>query len=360
MPADHPPKASKLLKEEIASIGGLDVPCMARAQRRFDSLTKPRGSLGRLEDLGCRLAGIKGKVIPDLHPRAVVVMAGDHGVEEEGVSAYPRAVTAQMLANFSSGGAAISVLCRSLRAHLLVVDMGVDVDLDPPGVLNERIGRGTGNITMGPAMSADEAVASMEAGMGVLAREALGGLELVATGDMGIGNTTPSSAIIAAMTGRPPREVTGSGTGIDKDGLLRKISAVTRALKVNRPVPKDPVDVLAKVGGFEIGGLVGVMLAAGARRIPVLLDGVITTAAALLACRLQPRLVDFLIASHVSAEPGHTVALQHIGLEPLFDLGMRLGEGSGAALAIPILDATVALMRDMATFEGAGVSGPVA
>jgi nicotinate-nucleotide--dimethylbenzimidazole phosphoribosyltransferase len=328
---------------------------MASARARQLALTKPPGSLGRLEELAVHLAGITGSPMPRVPLKAIAVMAGDHGVVEEGVSAYPQEVTGQMIHNFVKGGAAISVLSRRVGFRLVVVDMGVRGPT-PTAVLNKRVGSATGNIARGPAMNRGQAEKTLEAGCEVLEGLLEEGVDVVGTGDMGIGNTTPSSAVTAILTGNPPGRVTGPGTGLGDEDLKRKVGVVERALEVNRPDPRDPLDVLAKVGGFEMGGLAGFILAAAARRIPVVIDGFITSAAALLAVALSPTARDFLIASHRSAEPGHGVALEALGLRPLLDLGLRLGEGTGAALAFPLLDAACDLLSGMATFEEAGVS----
>lgn len=333
---------------------------MAAAAARQVALTKPAGSLGRLEQIGIQVAGIQGRSRPELARKAVFVLAADHGCVVEGTSAYPQEVTAQMLANFARGGAAINVLARQVGARVIVVDMGVAGPCPALArVLRRAIGPGTRNLAAGPAMSRAEAQQGVEVGMVLCEAQADEGLDLVATGDMGIGNTTSSAALVAAFTGRSPADVTGRGTGVDDAGLERKVTVITRALEVNRPDPADPLGVLAKLGGFEIAGLVGVMLAAGARRLPVVLDGLISGAAALVAVGLAPGLRPYLIAGHRSAEPGHSAALAHLGIQPLLDLGLRLGEGTGAALAIPLVEAAVRTLNEMATFAEAGISGAV-
>lgn len=330
---------------------------MNSARARQDTLTKPQGSLGRLEELSIKLAGIQGKPIPQIRHKAVITMAGDHGVVAEGVGNWPQEVTAQMIYNFLRGGAGINVLARQVGARVVVVDMGVAADLEPhPQLISRKIARGTQNMFLRPAMTPQQAVTAIETGIEVVGGEVAKGFDIVGTGDMGIGNTTASSAICAAMTGEPAAEVTGRGTGISDEQLAHKIEVVKRALAVNRPDPKQPLDVLAKVGGFEIGGLVGVMLAAAAYRIPVVIDGFISGAAALIATALAPRLRDFLIAAHVSAEPGHKVLLRHLRLTPLLDLGMRLGEGTGAVLGIFLAEAAARILAEMSTFAEAGVS----
>ena len=341
----------------IEMIKPLDKGAMAEAQSRQDMLTKPQGSLGRLEELSVQLAGIQGKPIPDIKDKAIITMAGDHGVVAEKIGNWPQEVTVQMVHNFLTGGAGINVLARQAGARIVVVDMGVASDLKPdPQLLSRKVGFGTRNIALGPAMTAEQAVKAIETGIEVLTAEVAEGLDIVGTGDMGIGNTTASSAICAIMTGKPVAEVTGRGTGIDDKQLAHKVEVIERALAVNRPDPSKPLDVLVKVGGFEIGGLVGVMLAAAAHRIPVVIDGFISGAATLIATALAPGLKDFIIAAHVSAEAGHRGLLEHLGLEPLLDLGMRLGEGTGAALGIFLAEAASRVLAEMSTFAEAGVS----
>jgi len=346
-----------LLSNTIAMLKPLDKGAMAEARSRQDQLTKPQGSLGRLEELSIKLAGIQGKPIPQIRHKAIITMAGDHGVVAEGVGNWPQEVTAQMVYNFLRGGAGINVLARHAGARVVVVDMGVAAELEPhPQLVSRKVARGTRNICLGPAMTLEQAMTSIESGIEVVRAEVAKGLDIVGTGDMGIGNTTASSAICAAMTGEPAAKVTGRGTGISDEQLAHKIEVVKRALEVNRPDPKKPVEVLAKVGGFEIGGLVGVMLAVAAYRIPVVIDGFISGAAALIATALAPRLREFLIPAHVSAERGHKLLLKHLGLKPLLDLGMRLGEGTGAALGIFLAEAAARILAEMSTFTEAGVS----
>ncbi len=342
----------------IHQIQPLDELAMQAARERQDTLTKPPGSLGRLEALSIQMAGIRRQATPQVRHKAVIVMAGDHGVAAEGVSAYPSEVTAQMVANFLHGGAAINVLARQMDARVTVVDMGVAVDLPPhPGLVVKKIGYGTGNLTSQAAMSREQAVHAILAGAEVVEAEITHGLDLLAIGDMGIGNTTPSAAIAVSILGQPAAEIVGRGTGVDEAGLQRKIRAVEQALVLNRPDPKDGLDVLAKVGGFEIGGLAGAMLAAAAQQRPVLVDGFISTAAALVAVQLAPALRPYLIAAHRSQECGHGRMLAWLGLEPLLDLELRLGEGSGAVLALPLVEAACRLLGEMSTFGEAGVSG---
>lgn len=339
------------------TIRPLDVAAMSEAAQRWDTLTKPRGSLGRLETLASQVAGITGSARPRLAERVVFVCAGDHGVVAEGVSAYPSEVTAQMVYNFVRGGAAINVLARQVGARVIVVDMGVDAEFPPlPGLVPQKIRRGTQNFAHQPAMTPIEALTSVERGIVLADAEVKSGQSWVVTGDMGIGNTTASSAIVAAMTGAAVETVTGRGTGVTGPALAQKAAVIRQALDRHCPDRHNPLDVLAKVGGFEIGGLVGVMLGAAARRCPVVLDGLISTAAALLAVGLVPAAQQYLIAGHRSVEPGHTVALQALGLDPVLDLEMRLGEGTGGVLALTVLEAACRLLDEMATFGEAGVA----
>ena len=348
---------SELLSSTIGMVKPVDKKAMAEARSRQDLLTKPQGSLGRLEGLSIQLAGIQGRPVPQIGNKAVVTMAGDHGVVAEGVSAYPQEVTAQMVYNFLGGGAGINVIARQVGARIIVVDMGVAADFEAsPRLVSSKVARGTRNMALGPAMTGEQAVRAIEAGIELVAAEAAEGLDIVGTGDMGIGNTTAASAICAVMTGKPVAEVTGKGTGVTDSQWRHKVEVIGRALAVNRPDPEKPLDVLAKVGGFEIGGLAGVMLGAAVRRIPVVIDGFISGAAALIATALSPGLGAFLIPAHVSAEPGHCLLLNHLGLEPLIDLKMRLGEGTGAALGIFLAETAARVLAEMSTFAEAGVS----
>jgi len=346
-----------VLERTISQIQPLDAEAAAAAQTRQNTLTKPPGSLGRLEELSVRLAGILGQPLPAIDDKVIVTMAGDHGVVEEGVSAYPQEVTSQMVLNFLGGGAAINALARHVGARVVVVDMGVKGDLPPhPDLLSKKVAPGTANIARGPAMTREQAVRSLEAGIEVVEAEIGRGLDIVGLGEMGIGNTTPSAAIAAAFTGESPDLIAGRGTGVDDDGLVRKIKAIQAALAVNQPDPDDALDVLAKVGGFEIGGLAGVILGAAAHRKAVMVDGFISTAAAMVATRLAPAAKPYLIAAHRSQEYGHGMMLDWLGLIPLVDLDMRLGEGTGAAIGISLAEAACKTLAEMATFGEAGVS----
>jgi len=345
------------LKKIIQQIPPLDQKAMQVARVRQDTLTKPRGSLGRLEELSIQLAGMKADPFPSVERKSVIVMAADHGVAAEGVSAYPSEVTAQMVLNFLRGGAAINVLARQAEARVTVVDIGVATDLESmPGLTQRKVMCGTRNQAKGPAMTRAEAEQALQIGIDILNEEAARGLDIVATGDMGIGNTTPSSAIAATLTGLPVAHVVGRGTGVDDQGLERKIRVIEQAVTVNQPDPSDPMDVLHKVGGLEIAGLAGVMIAAAARRIPVVVDGFISTAAAMIAVELAPNTRNYLIAAHQSVEIGHQAMLKHLNLVPLLDLNLRLGEGTGAALAFHLIEASTRILREMATFDEAGVS----
>ncbi|MEW6770975.1 MAG: nicotinate-nucleotide--dimethylbenzimidazole phosphoribosyltransferase [Bacillota bacterium] len=345
-----------LLARTIEKIGELDRKAMAQAQARVDGLLKPPGSLGRLEDLAVQLAGITGKLFPEIQAKSVIVMAGDHGVVAEGVSAAPPEITYQILPRFVDGTAGIGVLARHVGAKVVVVDIGVAQPVDWPGVVVRKVRPGTGNIARGPAMTREEAVRAVEVGIELAQAEIGMGANLIATGDMGIGNTTPSSAILCVMAGTPVNEAVGRGTLVNDAVLERKRRVVAAALEVNRPDPADPLGVLAGVGGLEIAGLTGVILGAAARRVPVLLDGFITGAAALIAVGLCPRTKDFILAAHLSGERAHRHMLAALGLKPLLDMNLRLGEGTGAALAMPVVEAAAKILKEMATFGEAGVS----
>jgi len=350
----------------IAALGPLDATAMAAATAHLDRLTKPPGSLGRLEGVVVTLAGITGDPRVSMARRAIVVAAADHGVARRGVSAYPSDVTAQMVVNFIDGGAAINALAAGAGASLTVVDVGVagpipDVGRGPRGgrLVSARIRTGTADMTEGPAMTRMEAIAAVGMGLWVVDELRSAGLDLVGIGDMGIGNTTAASAIVAVLTGSAPGDVTGRGTGIDDAGRVHKVAMIERAIARNAPDPGDPIGVLAAVGGLEIGALTGVILGSVAARVPVVLDGFITGAAALLAAGLSPVVAQRVIAAHRSVEPGHAVVIERLGLAPLLDLDLRLGEGTGAALAMQLIDAAVRVRDEMATFDSAAVSGPV-
>jgi nicotinate-nucleotide--dimethylbenzimidazole phosphoribosyltransferase len=335
-------------------MSGVDAGAGVAAQRAFDLKTKPRGSLGALEELAVRIAALQGAAAPPVPAAAIVVAAADHGVVREGVSAYPQEVTAQMVANFVAGGAAIDVLAREADARLVLVDAGVAVPC--AGVRSLRFGPGTASIANGPAMGRDVAEAAVRAGRELAAELTSAGIGLVGIGEMGIGNSTAAAALCAALLPAPPAQVCGRGTGLDDEGLARKIAVVTRALSVNGGRLGDGLGALAALGGFEIAVLVGVVLGCHRERVPVVLDGFITGAAALVAARLEPEAVGAMIAAHRSPERGHALVLEALGLEPLLDLRLRLGEGTGAALALPIVRSSLALLNEMASFEDAGVT----
>ncbi len=356
------------IEETIKGISGLDYKLMAMTQERLDNLTKPLGSLGRLEELAKRIVGITRNKNPDFRHKVIFTLAADHGVTEEGVSAYTKEVTAQMVYNFIRGGAAINVLARHIGARVVVVDMGVAEKIQSPKPLpgrpagkipnfkDKKINFGTGNFTKGPAMTREEAIKSIETGIELVEKEIPKGCDIIGTGDMGIGNTTASAAIAAVIINKSPEEVTGKGTGIDDTMLKNKIEVINKALEINRPDASDAIDVLSKVGGFEIGGLAGIILAGSAKRIPVVIDGFISGAACLLAYRLEPKIKDYCISGHCSAENGHKIILDYLGFKPLLDLDMRLGEGTGACLSINLIEAAVKILTQMATFESAKVS----
>lgn len=345
------------IKAIISKIKPLDKGVMKKARERLDNLTKPLGSLGRLEEIAERISGIRNQLAPVIKQKVIFTLAGDHGVVAEGVSAYPSEVTPQMVYNFAKGGAGINVLARHIGARVIVVDMGVATDLEPrPEIVNKKVAYGTKNIARGPAMTYGQAIQSIKVGIKLVEDELSKGVDIIGGGDMGIGNTTSSSAITSAITGAEVREVTGRGTGIDDAMLEHKIKIIKQALKINQPDLKDPLDVLTKVGGFEIGGLVGIILAGAAHRIPVVLDGFIVGAAGLIAYSLAPQVKDYLFAAHRSIESGHKIILEKMELKPLFNLGLRLGEGTGAALGISIIEAATKILNEMATFEEASVS----
>lgn len=346
-------------RELIAALDRImpfDEETAARAARHSDNLTKPPGSLGKLEVIARQLAGMTGELWPDLSRRAVIVMAGDHGVCEEGVSAFPQAVTPQMVLNFLHGGAAVNVLARHAAADVVCVDIGVASELQHPSLISRKVVWGTRNMTKEAAMSREEAVQAILTGIAVVEEQVKHGTRLFATGEMGIGNTTASATITSVLAGLPPALAVGRGTGIDDETLVRKVEVVRRAIALHEPDPNDPIDVLAKVGGAEIAGLVGVIIGAAANRCPVVIDGYISSTAALVASRLSEKTMPYMIASHLSHEQGHKKLMDAIRLSPLIQLEMRLGEGTGAVLCFHLIDASLRLMREMATFDSAGIS----
>jgi nicotinate-nucleotide--dimethylbenzimidazole phosphoribosyltransferase len=346
------------LADVIAAIAPPDAEAMAAARERQDRMTKPRGSLGALEEVSVRLAGLAGTCPPPLpEPACVAVFAADHGVHAQGVTPWPQEVTGQMVANFLAGGAVVNAFAAQAGAEVTVVDVGVAADLAPvPGLLPRKIAPGTADFTAGPAMTRDQAAAAVTAGIEVARDLVAAGNRCLVTGDMGIANTTASAALICAFTGADPAEATGRGTGIDAATYARKVDVVCRGLARHRPDPADPVGVLAAFGGFEHAALAGFILGAAALRVPVILDGVIAGAAALAAAALAPDAIAACFAGHRSAEPGHAITLDHLGLRPLLDLGLRLGEGTGALLALPLVQSAARALRDVATFDSAGVA----
>jgi nicotinate-nucleotide--dimethylbenzimidazole phosphoribosyltransferase len=348
-----------LLNQTVAAIEPQNQTARSRAKDRLDRLTMPHWALGRLLDLALDLAGMTGSLQPPVARRLIVTMAGDHGVAAEGVSAFPQEVTGQMVANIVAGGAGVNALARVAGARVQVVDMGTACDLtelaENGQLLSRRIASGTANMALGPAMTREQAVCCLETGIEV-ARSFAAETDLFGTGEMGIANTTPSSAIVAVLTGVPAEQATGNGTGIDNGRRAHKVSVIEKSLEVNRPDPGDGLDVLAKVGGFEIGGLAGLILGAAALRKPVLIDGFISTAAALIAQALAPAATDYMIAAHNSVEQGHRMALARLGKTPLLDLDFRLGEGTGAALAMNLVEGAQRILTEMATFDEAAVS----
>lgn len=348
-----------VLQDTVSKIRPLCRISMEEARVRQRQLTKPFGSLGRLEDLSVLLAGIRGTARPTIRHKVVLTMAGDHGVVDEGVTLYPREVTVQQVLNFLHGGGGVNVLARHGGARVILVDVGVNHDFEPTeGLRIRKVGYGTRSFLRGPAMSREEALRSVEAGISVALEEAGKGMDLLGVGEMGIGNSTAAAAIACAVTGEPAVSVAGRGAGLTDAGLERKISVIERGLAVNRPDPKDGVDVLAKVGGFEIGAIAGAILGAASLGIPVLVDGIISTSGAVIAALLCGGARNYMIASHRSAETGQRCMLEFLGLDPLLDLGMRLGEGTGSALAMHIVEAAAKVLDEMATFESARVSGP--
>ena len=350
------------LEEIIAGIKPLDPEWIQKAQERTAQLVMPTRALGRLHEISERLCGIQETLEPSINHKAILVMAGDHGVVEEGVSAYPQEVTPAMVQTFLAGGAGINAISRQVGADVWVVDMGVIADIDTTGLkeadrlLVQKVANGTANFTKGPAMSRQDAEIALVVGFEKASKLMGAGVKILGTGDMGIGNTTPSAAIGAVLTGATLEEMVGRGAGVDDAGLARKRDAIRGGIELNTPDPEDGLDVLAKVGGFEIGGIAGAILAGAFHRRTVVVDGFISTAGALIAQALCPTVTDYLFAGHVSAEPGHRMMLQHLGLTPILDLGMRLGEGTGAALAMSVVEAAVRMFKEVLTFEEAGVA----
>jgi nicotinate-nucleotide--dimethylbenzimidazole phosphoribosyltransferase len=353
---------TRALKTCLKDIASLDEHAVEKAKERTRDLIMPAFALGRLHEISWQMAGIKRGIVGELRDKVIMVGAGDHGVAEEGVSLYPQEVTRQMVSGFIRGVAAINVIARHVGARVLVADFGVKGDPDPLWLSapdrfrNKKVAPGTGNIVQGPAMTRAQAEEAIIRGIEVFEEERIRGMDIIATGDMGIANTTASAAVICSLTGLPPEEIAGKGTGLDERRLKDKVTLISRALAVNRPDSTDPLDVLATVGGFEIGGICGWILGGAAGGLPVIVDGFISTAGAMLAVALEPKVKGYLFAGHLSEEKGHRKALEHMGLKPILDLQMRLGEGTGAALAMPLIEAGVKILTQMATFEEAGVS----
>lgn len=341
-----------LLQGAIQNIQGANKETMEQARKRIDALCKPPGSLGKLESIAVQLAGITGQLLPMLDKKVMIVCAADHGVWEEGVTSNPQDVTLFQTLNFSKGGTGVCAIAHITNAKVVTVDVGVKGDIpSDAGIIMHKIKHGTTNMAKGPAMSRKEAIQSIEVGIRVATAEIAQGANVLGTGEMGIGNTTPSAAILAVMTGCDPLDVTGLGAGVGAGGIEHKVAVIKKAIEINQPNPKDIIDVLAKVGGLEIGAMAGIILAAAAHRKPVVIDGFISTIAALIAYKLEPKVKDFIIPSHASEEPGAKIAADLLGIEPMLHMNMRLGEGSGAALAFPILDAACSMMKNMVTLE---------
>lgn len=342
-------------KSTIASITGLNTEIMMRVQRRLDSLTKPLGSLGRLEDIVKQLSGITGEMFPRVDKKTVIIMCADNGVVDEGVSSCPKSVTSVVTQNFTKGITGINVLSKHANSDIVIVDIGIDDDILCDGILDRKIRKGTWNMAKGPAMTREEAIMAIQTGIDIVKALKDKGVNLLGTGEMGVGNTTTSSAIAAVLTGSRAEYTVGKGAGLTSEGLRNKIDIVQKAIEINNPDPKDPIDVLAKVGGFDIAGLTGCFIGAAAYRIPILIDGFISAAAALVAVNIEPRVKDYIFPSHGSAEPGIRNIMKALGMNPMLELGMRLGEGTGAALAFHIFDAAIAAYTQMGTFGDANI-----
>ncbi|MBZ4644850.1 MAG: nicotinate-nucleotide--dimethylbenzimidazole phosphoribosyltransferase [Petroclostridium sp.] len=343
------------LEEIAAVITPLYIDIMGQVKKRLDSLTKPIGSLGRLEDIVMQLAGISGEVFPKVDKKNVIIMCADNGVVEEGVSSCPKSVTAEVTRNFTRGITGINIFARHANSDITIVDIGVDAEIECQQVLNRKIRWGTGNIAKGPAMSKSEAIKAIETGIDIVSALKKKGVNLLGTGEMGIGNTTTASAIVATYADCPVDKVVGKGAGLTKEAYHNKIAIVKKAIEVNQPDKKDPIDVLSKVGGLDIAGLAGCFIGAAYNRIPILIDGFISGSAALIACKIHPLVKEYIIPSHGSAEPGTEVLMSLLEMEPMLNLKMRLGEGTGAALAFHIIDAAVAAYNQMGTFQDANI-----
>lgn len=344
------------LEKTIKQIEKINTTKMKKAQKRLDQLTKPKGSLGKLETMAIKLAGICSELYPSFEKKTHIVMAGDHGVVEEGVSAFPQKVTTQMVSNFLNNGAAINVLAAEIGVDLKIVDMGMIDNINNQKLIIKKVKNGTNNMVKMKAMSKKEAVDSLIAGIEIAEESIKSGSKVIGIGEMGIGNTTASSAIISVITESPLQEVVGFGTGLNQKGVKNKINVIKKALKINNPDPKDPIDILSSVGGLEIAGMAGVIIGAAANKVPVIMDGLISGAAALIAQQLNAEIANYLIPSHISVEPGHKNVYKKLELNPFLDLNMRLGEGTGAVLAMPFLDSSINIMKNMATFSEAAIN----
>lgn len=345
----------KLLNETLSKIEGLNLEVKEKARQRIDMLVKPQRSLGKLEEIAEQLCGITGELFPEIKGKSVIVMCGDHGVCEEGVAAAPQQVTTIQTLNFTKGVTGVCALAKLANANIRIVDIGIAADIDSEIITNRKIKYGTNNISKGPAMTREEAIKSLEVGIEVAIEEIQKGNNLIATGEMGIGNTTPSSAIVAVIGNASPEDVTGIGANLPEDKLANKIDTIKRSIGINNPDPTDGIDILAKVGGLEIGGMAGVMLGGAAHRVPIVIDGFISTAAALIACSIEPKVRDYLIPSHSSREKAAGFASELLKFEPMLDMNMRLGEGTGAVLAFNIIEAATYMNKEMITFAESGI-----
>ena len=345
----------KLLNETLLKIEGLNLEIKKKAKQRIDLLVKPQGSLGKLEESAEQLSGITGELYPEIKGKSVIVMCADHGVCNEGVAAAPQAVTAIQTMNFAKGVTGVCALAKQADADIRIVDIGIASDINDKNITHKKIKYGTDNISKGAAMTREEAVKSLEIGIEIATEEIQKGNNLIATGEMGIGNTTPSSAIVSVLGNVLPKEVTGLGANLPEEKLAEKIKVINRSIEINKPDPQDGIDVLKKVGGLEIGGMAGVMLAGAAYRVPIVVDGFISTAAALIACSIEPKVKDFLIPSHSSREKGAGFASKLLGFEPMINMNMRLGEGAGAVLAFNIIEAATFMNKEMITFAESGI-----
>ncbi len=344
-----------LLNHTLDSIGSLNITLMEKAQKRLDNLTKPLGSLGKLEDIAKRIVGITENIFPKVDNKCIVIMCSDNGIVDQGVSSCPKSVTSSVTQNFTKGFTGVNILSRHVGSDILVVDVGVDDDIKCNGVLDRKIRKGTWDMSKGPAMTREEALKAIEIGIESVAELKKKGVNLLGTGEMGIGNTTTSSAISAVLTGQSIDQLVGKGAGMSKEGLELKRRIVKKVIQINSPDPDDPIDVLAKVGGFDIAGLVGCFIGAAANRTPILIDGFISAAAALVAVKIKPEIINFLFPSHGSAEPGSKIVMDALRMKPLLNLDMRLGEGTGAALGFHIIDAAIATYTNMGTFNDANI-----